>query len=381
MPFPKSFRRIGLILRTASLACLAWAACAHAVWTPVPGILPVPDGSWKPGLSRQSPRMIADRDGFLYAAPNDTLLIIGPDGALRKTRPSDDSMPPDRVLATGGGLLVWGKKISLDRGLTWIENPKSTYNPRTLSISRDGWALRGGLNEGMGVSMDSCRTWKSVRFGPSFASINQVAAFPGWALASRERYPLLVSLDRGETWSDLPGTESTVKAGMIAVDPAFRESGAWAVGEKPPALYALRRLGDSIAFFSRAPARGFPDSPATALAVSINPDSGRRLWLGTWGQGIFTSDDSGSTWTARNEGLRDMGVDAIAVTSSGKAWALTRDGLYADLEPAVGIRTRAPADGRMRPSRADALTGRRRDGTLFRADGRRTDAPGPGRKR
>ena len=49
--------------------------------------------------------------------------------------------------------------------------------------------------------------------------------------------------------------------------------------------------------------------PAIGACVLLaDPEDGRRLWLGSWGQGVFHSGDSGLHW-------EDLGLQSVEVRS------------------------------------------------------------------
>ncbi len=58
------------------------------------------------------------------------------------------------------------------------------------------------------------------------------------------------------------------------------------------------------------PFRRRPTPASDIRALVVHPENDHKIWLGTWGQGIFASDDTGKTW--RYLGLRGVEVRSLA---------------------------------------------------------------------
>jgi len=56
---------------------------------------------------------------------------------------------------------------------------------------------------------------------------------------------------------------------------------------------------------------------AAALTIVADPHGSGTIYIATFGAGILKSADSGSTWSAVNNGLTDLTVDALAMDASG----------------------------------------------------------------
>lgn len=57
-----------------------------------------------------------------------------------------------------------------------------------------------------------------------------------------------------------------------------------------------------------------------ARDLFVDPRDGRRLWLASWGEGIWTSEDGGRTWQAR--GLEGLEIHALVARPNGEALAV-----------------------------------------------------------
>jgi photosystem II stability/assembly factor-like uncharacterized protein len=61
--------------------------------------------------------------------------------------------------------------------------------------------------------------------------------------------------------------------------------------------------------------------------LAIDPDHS-VLYLGTSGSGVFRSADGGAHWTPFNEGLPNLDIRALAVTSDGLVYAGILGGVF-----------------------------------------------------
>lgn len=86
--------------------------------------------------------------------------------------------------------------------------------------------------------------------------------------------------------------------------------------------------------------------------LAVDPRDGRRLWLASWGEGVWSSEDGARTWRAR--GLEGLEIHALAARPG-----RTRDGaaLPGDEVLAVGANLAVPA-GIFRLAPADTARGR-----------------------
>lgn len=342
--------RLSLLVRGVLLACLVGPTLASADWEPIPGFRPAPDPLRTPGHHTYLPSLTSDNDGFTYLSLADTLGILSPNGSIQKiasTREASHKRYCFRV-AQSKGILYWGPQHSLDGGQTWSPMPSIPNIPSAMSACEDGSVLTGGIYENISLSVDTGRTWVRTNSETSFGTISAIHCLPkGWALAASTSGPLRTSPDGGKTWKAVK-TETRVGSALLTVDPASQGELAWALDltyRTAPNLYAIRRQNDSVSILPR-PSKAFPESMVTAWAVSVPAASERRFWVGTWGQGILISDDSGSTWKTANAGLKDLHISAIALQADGKMMAITEDGLFSNI--AAPVTSLSPADPKPR---------------------------------
>ncbi len=71
--------------------------------------------------------------------------------------------------------------------------------------------------------------------------------------------------------------------------------------------------------------------------VAVDPQRPSRLYCGTWGQGLWCSDDGGRTWTAVGTGIQHTEITAVAVspTERGPRFGV----VYVGTEPSAVFRS------------------------------------------
>jgi photosystem II stability/assembly factor-like uncharacterized protein len=131
---------------------------------------------------------------------------------------------------------------------------------------------------------------------------------------------VLKSTDGGATW--VPGTGlPDAPAGPIAVDPFDAEHALVSISAFAAApssrLYESRDGGTNWTAMD-----GLFEKAITALAFDAS--SPRRVFVATFGAGVFVSVDGGGKWKALNSGLTDLNVSSLAV-SGDRLYAGTDD--------------------------------------------------------
>lgn len=339
--FPKLTARATLVALAMALAAGAQAQ----TWS----ILPVkvsPDDSWGPKYDKGPSRLVTDAQGSVYLSMKDSLHIgtysalIWATAPITKTPLIGIHTP---VSAGANGTVLWGAWSSLDRGATWdtAGSNSRTLWPTAHAIAPGGYSLFGGSYDAVVRSETPCAKGTRMHMGKTYGSILDIAISPAGAnaYAAPQYDELLVSRDSGKTWkeksavlkSDVsrPNAEDLV-TGVLAIESGSGTESLWMAGDfrrnsHPTRVMEYRWVGDSLVAFHHANA-SLPDSPFTVLRVQ---QAGCTiLWMGTWGQGLFRSVDRGESWQQYNMGLNDLHVEDVAIGPDGKAYVLTRQGLF-----------------------------------------------------
>ncbi len=125
--------------------------------------------------------------------------------------------------------------------------------------------------------------------------------------------------DGGLTWTPVGGLETLEAHADVAVG-----AGRWYV-------YRNSTTWKGTLMASDDPSAGRWESlklPAPDVrTLVVDPDDGRHLWIGTWGQGIFQSTDGGKTWIFH--GLLGMEVRSMSVDfKAGRAYVVSGNTVF-----------------------------------------------------
>jgi hypothetical protein len=215
--------------------------------------------------------------------------------------------------------------------------------------------LLGSGYETILLSSDGGQTLSRKFVGGGYGSIVSMlgGTWGGWEFAAMERRGIVFSVDHGSNWSTL-GTKLSSYSDR---DCATVLSGAYLTLEQRPyqqIVWGINRYStgqpillkilpgyfeyDSVTVHCQE----IPSiSSSTVSAFAANYDWSDShgiynssnffqnfLWIGTWGQGLFVSKDEGKTWASDNEGLDNLFVEDIWISTRGTALVLTKGGMY-----------------------------------------------------
>lgn len=235
-------------------------------------------------------------------------------------------------------LLLWGRRRSRDGGTTFEALPAAPAAFSAYAVNRQGICLAGGSDDRVWRSLDTGRTWAPVYRGRSAGFIRHLVLHEDWAFAASSRDGLAYSADAGLTWkrwNPEGSADSTRPAGYschalgLGREMLIRDQSpeAWMIrldatdGKRTLVKAVLNKQG---VFAATTIPTVLPDS----LVTCITSDFG-YLRMGTWGQGVFWSTQ-GNTWYAQNANLRDLHVEALAITPFGDArlFAVNKEGVF-----------------------------------------------------
>jgi len=246
-----------------------------------------------------------------------------------------DRSAPKRVFAHDGG--KWWH--SEDGGRTWqeIEVPQpgmrdmmkgKLSGPAFKSLAQDAgdpktfYAGGSWMKETGGApvnkSTNGGKKWEPAGAGITGTVTLLRAAAPGVVYAVAGEDGIFRTADGGKSWSSVRKGE----VHELAVDPT-----------KPDRVFAatkegLFRSADGGASWTKV-AKGIKGDEVEAVVVS----SGGKAFCGTF-EGVFVSADGGDTWTALNDGLMNTDVRALAIAGGGspRLYAGTAGGSVQSIE-------------------------------------------------
>lgn len=323
----------GVTLMALAATAGAQAPAWEKVLVPDGGVWEDPD--WNAGGFGWGPKEIlaVDRSGRIYVSNGPKLHVAQRGGnswqTLYKPRGTSDSQQKRPLGAGAEGTVMWGEWLSKDGGVTWDTLGRAGGYYATC-IYKDGSALFATGLDGIERSAPPWKTWQYVHRGETFGHIESFHYTEnGPILAMPSVAGLLQSMDSGKTWNgwkagdrgrelnsytvrtlDFEGTSGTPALMLVAKDDERKGNLLVRMHVVFPQLDTLKTV--------------LPDSPATALQVTKDG----AIWIAIRGQGVLVSRDKGRTFTAQNQGLGNLFVEALEMTSDGDLYAFTRGGIY-----------------------------------------------------
>ncbi len=256
-----------------------------------------------------------------------------------------DSTNPDRLFATNW-VSIWR---STDRGGTWQEKVRGTQNTVCTDILFTGSEFFAThWDTVLQRATDPSQSWSESL--PLAGSPSDLAH--GWSIVraangvlfvgvSSENGPPRVyrSSDEGTTWKERsPHFAST---GDAFADASTRVTMA-ADPTNPNTIYAVNRLategiyrsidgGESWTKLSSQPASGTSTELSQFESLAVDPDDPKRLYAGTYWDGLWYSTNGGESWALSN--VNDVAAEGaligeIVAPSGGVVWAAAQDGVY-----------------------------------------------------
>lgn len=170
-------------------------------------------------------------------------------------------------------------------------------------------------------SLDGGASWiqvqRSLHIGSSVHSIAISPNSPSLSLiigtAAKGVYK---STNAGVNWTDINGATTPNplpdnQVNAVAFSPGFRFAGTDSLG----GFYA-RALNDTTVGW--IPGTGLPGRSAVVSSIALNRSHQSSLYLGTEGNGVYRSSNSGASWGASNGGMLGVAARVIERNSNGQ---------------------------------------------------------------
>ena len=267
-------------------------------------------------------------DGGLHWRP----LSQGLTGYFVETLAVDPTNPNTLYIATEnlvGSTLPVGLEKSMDGGNTWTTLLSAQVQSITISRSNPSTLCVGTADQGVMHSDNGGATWKSVT--PAQAQdqqFNRVVIDPQnpniaiahegvLNLGGRTCGPLFRTTDGGNTWTFLSATmplfgeqPCSPEGGLIDLAQAQNSpSTLYAVGNYPNGTGLMLRSDDTGGTWRTLPGR----MAAVPQVVKIDPTDANTVYVGTFGEGVYRTEDGGVTLTHLTTGFLGGGIYALAV--------------------------------------------------------------------
>ena len=281
--------------------------------------------------------------------------------------------PDYNTLLLGGQ----GLFISTDEGFSWVEYSDGLGNSR-IELAFDPFEPSTIYAEDVSAVSRGLRLLRSSDGGHSWAQLIEEGTHLAFDADQKTLYRLgnwheeggiLISPDRGETWTRVDGPTTSLRG--LAAHPVKEGALYVYAHNQPPFLYISSDGGITWQGANGIRDMRYPDlyfdhdqgRIVYAVAVgggkidrsdddgrnwtacaepdithysnsktrfAVNPQDRDRLYLATWGGGVFISQDGCQSWRSSNEGLGSLYVNTIAIdpTNPDTIYAGTDSGAY-----------------------------------------------------
>ncbi len=220
----------------------------------------------------------------------------------------------------------------------WVSKGPSGGSVWTVAIhpSDPQTIFAGTRGGGVFRSVDGGRNWTAVNNGltnPTMdLSVNAVAIDPATpsTLYIGTYNGVFRSTDSGVTWTSVNNgylssydDRNVTSLAIDPVAPANIYAGTWS------GVWRSKDRGENWELLDF----GLEENPQVR-AVVVDPSAPATIFAGTWGGGAFKSTNSGQSWTAINEGLDNLYVQALAIKSGTASilFAGTGQGVYLSVD-------------------------------------------------
>ncbi len=194
-----------------------------------------------------------------------------------------------------GGGAEDGKKKKIE----WEERDTGigTIQALVFSPSVKGSRILAGTDQGIYASLDGGHTWEKTSAPQDlYMDIAVVPSNPD-RLFAVSFGGIYRSIDGGKVWKAIRSIKS-LEFHTIAINPDRPSEvwvGAWLRGEKGVSLFKSADWGDSW--------KGIRLKDLESVDINFVRFHGDRIFVGTYGYGIFASNDDGISWVELNQGL------------------------------------------------------------------------------
>ena len=187
--------------------------------------------------------------------------------------------------------------------VSWKENNVNFNNLAVYAMETSGITVVVAATEkGVFVSRDLASTYKRANTGLTDSlNVTYLKFFGKNLYASTKNGGVFMSADTGKTW--------------IAINGGLSQGHIKKVLASNTDLYALDADGQVWQYVGAAWVSIQNGLPSGVIPTSMT-FYGTKILLGTWGQGVFTREVSGGSWTAVNTGLTNLTVSSVTASNS-----------------------------------------------------------------
>ena len=234
--------------------------------------------SWRRIVKGLDNQFFTDLSSLAISPQNSNLLFL--------------SSPTNGIYKSQDGGESWKK---VNKGLDTLD-----IDVLTIAPSDPNLILAAGTEKGLYKTDNGGQEWNLVL--ESDSKITAIAVFPNdskrIALGDREGN-LYLSDNRGETWKQGATIKNSGSITSIAIGPSRGTDRTFFVGTERGGIFKTVDGSQSFASINQ----GIPDKNIRDIIVTSQENNKYAIWVSTWNEGAFQSQNEGKTWNQYNKGL------------------------------------------------------------------------------
>lgn len=206
----------------------------------------------------------------------------------------------------GGGIIM-----SSDNGANWIAKNSgiSNLNIKAISADLNGYIYAGSNSLALYTSIDTGNNWASHTVAGTGTAISAIASYGTNVFLGEVGDGVFLSVNNEISWSEV----GLCCASVLSL---CSDLNGYVFAGTSTSVYRSSGTFTNWAQMDY----GLPGSSVRALVKSDN-----RIFAGTYGNGVFVTDNDGASWTQVNTGITDLHIISLAANDS-KIFAGTDDG-------------------------------------------------------
>ena len=217
----------------------------------------------------------------------------------------------DIIINSNGNIfaVAWGIYRSVDNGNNWtaINNGLSSLNVSCLAINNDGHIFAGTI-AGLYRSIDNGENWSLITINPLYHDISSIAINDlGHIFVGTHSGGIFRSTNNGQSWINVHAGIQYTTVGAIKVKPNGH-------------IYASTSYAGNI--LSKDNGQTWISLNFYTRTYTFAFDSSGRVFAAT-SNGIYYSDNNGSTWTQFGGIIKNTIVNTIVIKENGEIFAGT----------------------------------------------------------
>ena len=231
----------------------------------------------------------------------------------------------DKSLTQFAGTRTNGVFRSTNGGKNWLAVNSGLTNPYIYTLFINAHNIYAGTNSGAFRSSDDGESWIAINNGFEIKKIFRVYTFDvseKYLFAGTNSHGVFRSSDNGENWFAVNSGITNLQINCLLHYGKYLFAGTYG------GIFVSTDNGDNWRSINQGlPNRIYPNTKSLWLYVNTILMSGKKLFIGTEENSIYSSTDFGETWSPVNLELKKVRVHSIKGNPSNLVVS-TRNGIY-----------------------------------------------------